>query len=128
MALKEECCSYADKAGLVENNVQKVRESLQKGQRDREKNEAWYKNWFSASPLLPTFLPSILGPFIGLLLLLSFRPWVLRNLTDFIKAQVDLATKRSQSITTTSIVKRLRQSGRVILPLGCPWLALTSPP
>lgn len=93
-ALKEECCFYADKTGLVENSPQKVRESLQKRQREREKSEVWYKNWFSASPLLTTLLPSILGPFIGLLLLVSFGTWVLRKLTDFIKAQVDSATKQ----------------------------------
>jgi len=94
VALKEECCFYADKTGLVENSLQKVRESLQKRQREREESEAWYKNWFSASLLLTTLLPSILGPFIGLLLLVSFGSWVLRKLTDFIKAQVDSATKQ----------------------------------
>lgn len=91
--LKEECCFYADKTGLVENSLQKVRESLQKRQREREKSEVWYKNWFSASSLL-TLLPNILCPFIGLLLLVSFGPWVLRTLTDFIKAQVDSATQQ----------------------------------
>lgn len=74
-ALKEECCFYADKTGLVEDSIEKVRKSLEERKRKREQNESWYRNWFSASPWLTTLLPSLLGPFIGFLLLLTFGPW-----------------------------------------------------
>lgn len=51
VALKEECCFYADKTELVVNSLQKVGESLQKRQKEREKSEAWYKNLvFCLSP------------------------------------------------------------------------------
>ena len=39
-------------------------------------------------------LPSILGPVVGLLLLISFGPWAFRKLTEFVKSEVDAAFKR----------------------------------
>lgn len=89
VALKEECCFYTDKTGLVLDGIKRVEENLAKRKLEREKNESWYKNWFSTSPWLSTLLPSILGPFVGLLLLLSFGPWAFGCLTDFVKKQVD---------------------------------------
>lgn len=121
--LKEECCFYADKTGLVENSLQKVRESLQKRQREREKSEVWYKNWFSASSLL-TLLPNILGPFIGLLLLVSFGPWVFRKLTDFIKAQVDSATKQVSVHYHCLHCEEAETTGECDTPLGSPTAGL----
>ena len=49
-ALKEECCVYVDKTGLVKDSIAKVTASLEKGKREREQ-ESWYQNWFSTSPL-----------------------------------------------------------------------------
>jgi hypothetical protein len=66
-ALKEECF-YSDKTGLVQDIIDKVRTSLEERKRNREKQEYWYKNWFSTSPWLTTLLPSLLGPFVGILL------------------------------------------------------------
>ena len=88
-ALREECCVYVDKTGLVDDSLRRVKESLEKRNREREQQESWYKNWFSTSPWLSTLLPSILGPFIGLLLLISFGPWAFQRLTRFVKSQID---------------------------------------
>lgn len=43
-------------------------------------------------------LPSLLGPFIGFLLLISFGPWAYRRLTSLVKNQVDEATKHSVEV------------------------------
>lgn len=94
-ALKEECCVYVDKTGLVEDSLKKVRDSLEKRRREREQQESWYQNWFSTSPWLSTLLPSILGPLVGLLLLISFGPWAFQRLTRFIKSQIDSALPRN---------------------------------
>ena len=78
-ALKEECCFYTDKTGLVEDSLEKVKQSLENRKREQEKSESWYQNWFSTSSWLSTLLPSILSPVVGLLLLISFGPWAFRK-------------------------------------------------
>ena len=98
VALKEECCFYSDKTGLVQDSIQKVKNSLEERKRNREKQESWYQNWFSTSPWLSTLLPSLLGPLVGLLLLLSFGPWAFKKLTRFIKTQIDEITKDSIAV------------------------------
>lgn len=93
VALREECCFYSDKTGLVQNSLDKVKKSLEERKKAREQQESWYRNWFSASPWLTTLLPSLLGPLVGILLLLSFGPWAFNRLTTFIKNQVDSVIK-----------------------------------
>lgn len=66
-----------------------VRETLGKRKQEREKAWSWYKNWFSTSPWLSTLLPSLLGPLVDLLLVISFGSWSFNRLTSFIKQQVD---------------------------------------
>lgn len=92
VALKEECCFYTDQTGLVQNSIDKVKSSLEERQRNRERQDSWYHTWFSNSPWLTTLLPGIVGPFVGLLLLVSFGPWAFSRLTRFIKDQVASVT------------------------------------
>lgn len=69
--------------------MKNVRKGLEKRKWEREKAENWYQNWFSTSPWLSTLLPSLLGPLVGLFLLISFGTWTFNHLTSFIKQQVD---------------------------------------
>lgn len=97
-APKEECCFYVDNTGVVKESMKKIREGLKKRQLQREKEESWYKNWFSSSPWLTTLLPTILGPLVGLLLLISFGPWAFTKLTNLVKQQIEnLAAKPIQA-------------------------------
>ena len=83
-----------DRGGQREH--EKSQRRLAKRQREREK-EGWHKNWFSTSLWLSTLLPSILGPLVGLFLLISFGPWSFNRLTNFVKHQMDdLAAKPIQ--------------------------------
>ena len=43
-ALKEECCFYSCKTGLVQDTINKVKISLEERNRNREKQEYWYQN------------------------------------------------------------------------------------
>lgn len=90
-SLREECCVYVDKTGLVKDSLTKVKASLEKGKQEREQQESWYQNWFSTSPWLSTLLPSILGPLVGFLLLISFGSWAFQRLTRLVKSQIDSA-------------------------------------
>jgi hypothetical protein len=93
-ALKEECCIYSDKTGLVQDSIDEVRNSLEERKRNTEKQEYWYQNWFSTSPWLTTLLPNLLGPFVGILLLLSFGPWAFNRLSSFVKSQIEAALSK----------------------------------
>jgi hypothetical protein len=41
-ALKEECCVYVDKTGLVKDSTAKVTASLEERKREKEQQESWY--------------------------------------------------------------------------------------
>lgn len=97
-ALKEECCFYKDKTGLVQDSIDKVKKNLEARQKQREKDEAWYKSWTSATPWLTTLIPTVLGPLAGFFLLVSLGPWALRKLTAFIREQVDQLIKPAVAV------------------------------
>ena len=49
-------------------------------------------------PWLSTLLPSLLGRFVGILLLLSFGPWAFNRLTSFLKLQIDSALNKTVAV------------------------------
>lgn len=88
-ALEEQCCFYVNHSGVIKDSLTKVRDRLEKRRKLREQNQDWIERWFNTPPWLTTLLPSIIGPLIGLFLLLAFGPWAFRRLTNFIKQQID---------------------------------------
>ena len=43
-------------------------------------------------------LPTLLGPFLGIMLLLSFGPWAFRKLTSFVKSQIEAALSKPVAV------------------------------
>jgi hypothetical protein len=48
--------------------------------------------------LLSTLLPSLWGPFVGILLLFSFGPWAFNRLISFVKLQIDSALNETVAV------------------------------
>uniref|UniRef100_A0A8C3DR59 Uncharacterized protein n=2 Tax=Corvus moneduloides TaxID=1196302 RepID=A0A8C3DR59_CORMO len=68
VALKEECCSFADHTGVVKDSMSELRKRLDQRKKDREMNKSWYEGWFSATPWLTTLLSALAGPLIIIIL------------------------------------------------------------
>ncbi|NXK95279.1 ENV2 protein, partial [Formicarius rufipectus] len=72
VALSEECCSFADRTGVVQDTMAELRKRLDQRKKDREAGRSWYENWFNVSPWLTTSLSALAGPLVTLILGLVF--------------------------------------------------------
>ncbi|NXK43788.1 ENV2 protein, partial [Piprites chloris] len=91
VALKEECCTYVDHTGMVQDSMNELRKRLDQRKKDREANRSWYEIWFNASPWLTTLLSTLAGPLIMLVLGLIFVPCIIRYLLRLIKERFNIA-------------------------------------
>ena len=91
VALSEECGSFADHTGVVQDTMSELRKRLDQRRKDREAGRSWYENWFNVSPWLTTLLSALAGPLIMLILGLIFGPCILRYIFHFIKERFDTA-------------------------------------
>lgn len=67
----------------------KLRERLEKRNKEREAYQGWYENWFNRSPWFTTLISTLAGPLIILFLLLTFGPCILNKLVAFVKDRIN---------------------------------------
>lgn len=91
VALKEECCTYIDKTGIVFDTLGELRKQIERREKERESYQSWYENWFSHSPWLTTLLSTIAGPVILLILGLTFGPCIFNKLIGIVKGRLEAA-------------------------------------
>ncbi|XP_038624004.1 uncharacterized protein LOC119946658 [Tachyglossus aculeatus] len=74
LALREHCCFYANKSGIVRDKIRKLQEDLAVRRQELANNPLW--SGFNG--LLPYLLP-LLGPLFALILVLSIGPCLFRT-------------------------------------------------
>ncbi|XP_065736231.1 syncytin-1-like [Phocoena phocoena] len=94
LALKEKCCFYANKSGIVRNKIQQLQEDLARRRKELADNPLW--SGFHG--MLPFSLP-FLGPLLCLLFLLTIGPCIFNKIMDFVRKRINtvqLMVLRSQ--------------------------------
>ncbi|NWH67649.1 ENV2 protein, partial [Geococcyx californianus] len=100
VALNEECCSFADHTGVVQDSMAELQKRLDQRKKDREAGNSWYERWFNISPWLTTLLSALAGPLILLFLGLVFGPCIIKYILHFIRERFDVA--KLLILTTTA--------------------------
>ena len=84
----KECWFYVNHSGIIKESLAKVRESIERCQREQENSKSWHHSLFENSPRLTTLISTITGPLIIFLLLLTFGPCIIKKLLQYIKQRL----------------------------------------
>ncbi|XP_064219833.1 syncytin-1-like [Aotus nancymaae] len=84
LALGEKCCFYVNQSGIVSDKIKALQADLARRRKALADNPLW-GGW---NGLLPYVLP-LLGPLLGLLLLLSIGPVIFNKVMAFIRTQIE---------------------------------------
>ncbi|KAM4816107.1 syncytin-1-like [Urocitellus parryii] len=112
--LQEECCFYANRSGIVQDKVKRLKEDLEKQRKELQANFLWtgLHGW------LPYLLP-FLGPILLLLLLFTFGPCIANKVIQFIQSRIEsiqLMTVQIQYQRLTQTEDPYSESSVVIAP------------
>ncbi|NWU88059.1 ENV1 protein, partial [Onychorhynchus coronatus] len=69
----------------------KLRENLDKRQKEYESHQSWYEIWFRQSPWFTTLISTIAGPVILMVLALTFGPCIINKISSLLKGQLEAA-------------------------------------
>lgn len=89
--LKEECCFYNNKSGVVRNIAQELEERFKKRLEEQGTN-----SFFSFFGRLPWLL-LLIGPLLTVFLILLVAPCLARCLTDFLQGRIPALTSQTFS-------------------------------
>lgn len=84
----KECWFYVNHSGIIKESLAKVRESIERCQREQENSKSWHHSLFDNSPWLTTLISTITGSLIIFLLLLTFGPCIIKKLLQYIKQRL----------------------------------------
>lgn len=98
LALGEKCCFYANKSGIVHDRVKKLQEDLENRRRELSSNPLWT----GLNGFLPYLLP-LLGPLLGLLILVSLGPMLFNKLMAFVRQQIEAIQARPIQVHYTRL-------------------------
>uniref|UniRef100_A0A670YKN9 Envelope protein n=1 Tax=Pseudonaja textilis TaxID=8673 RepID=A0A670YKN9_PSETE len=88
VALREECCFYADHSGIVQDS-EKTEGRTEPKKKRKGYHQGWFESLFNTSPWMTTLISTLIGPLILLLLILTFGPCILNKLINFMKDRID---------------------------------------
>lgn len=99
--LKEKGLCYTDHSGIVKGSIAKVHEGLAKRKREHEANHSWFEAWYSKSFWFTTLISSLIGPLLLFLLILTFGPYIISRILQYMKHRLGTIQRMVQRVYST---------------------------